>query len=243
MFDRTEFDNSKEEWLKAQGADIGIAESAQRFVQDTIRTRYSYQWTWLGMPMIQLPADVIALQEIIANTKPDVIVETGIAWGGSTVLYASILELLGNGKVIAVDRVLPEHNRQKIMSFPFSKRITLLEGSSVDADTVAQIRAQIPAGAKVMVILDSNHSHAHVLDELKSYSPLVQGEQYLVVLDTVVEFIEMDPAVERPWGKGNNPMTAVWAFLQENKEFEQDKTYDWKTLTTYGPGGFLRRKS
>jgi cephalosporin hydroxylase len=241
MFDREEFETEKRQALRAQGESESLARTAREFTEQTHINRYTYQWTWLGMPIIQMPGDVVAMQEIVWQCRPDLIIETGIAWGGSTLFYASLLELIGKGRVIAVDKVLPDHNRKAILDNRFAHRMTLVEGSSVDPAIVAQVKQAVVPGETVMVVLDSHHTHDHVHEELRAYAPLVSRGSYAVVFDTVVETIQTDPSLVRAWGKGNNPASAVDAFLAEDSRFERDRDYDAKILASYAPGGFLRR--
>lgn len=242
MFDRDEFEQNKLETAAAQMQDEELKRLALDFVTSSDQYGYGYQWTWLGLPIIQLPSDVIATQEIIWKTQPDIIIETGIAWGGSVVLYASILQLIGKGKVIAVDKVLPQQNIEAIMKYPFSDRISLYEGSSVDDGIVNKVKTHIKDGDTVMVLLDSNHTHDHVLEELRLYAPLVTKGQYLVISDTIVEDIPEQSHRPRPWGPGNNPKTAAWEYLKETDRFEEDSYINSKLLTTYSPGGYLKCK-
>ncbi len=203
--------------------------------------QYSYNFDWLGLPIIQFPQDMVAIQEIIWKTKPDVIIETGVARGGSLVLSASILHLLNsNGIVVGVDIDIRSHNRKAIEEHPLSFRINLIQGSSVDFDVVEQVKSFIKPEHKVMVILDSNHTHQHVLDELKLYSPLVTKDCYLVVMDTVVEDMPDDYFPDRPWGRGDNPKTAVHEFLKSNDRFEIDESIHNKLLITVAPVGYLK---
>jgi cephalosporin hydroxylase len=241
MFDRDQFEVEKRGWLHKQGESAPMLKAAHEFTEQTHIHRYTYQWTWMGLPIIQMPGDVMAMQEIVSATRPDVIIETGIAWGGSTAFYASLLEMNGRGKVIAVDRVLPSQNRKAIEATPHSSRIHLLEGSSVDGEIASQIKSMIKPGDSVMVVLDSNHTHAHVLEELRLYAPLVGVGNYVVVFDTVIETCKTDPSLDRPWGKGNNPSTAIDAFLAEDGRFARDSDMDAKILASYAPGGYLRR--
>lgn len=239
MFDRSEFESSKRQWLDAQAENKALDKAAHDFVQQTVYARYTYQWSWMGLPIIQMPGDMVAMQEILWRCRPDVIVETGIAWGGSTLMYASILELIGNGRIIAVDRVLPDHNRDAIIASPLSKRMTLIEGSSIDDGIVAQVKSLIKPGETVMVVLDSNHTHDHVLAELRAYGPLVSKGNYAVVFDTLVEHTDPIPGHERPWGKGNNPLTAADAYLAETPRFRRDGDWDAKIQASYARGGYL----
>lgn len=207
----------------------------------TAQFKYTYNFTWLGRPIIQFPQDILALQEIIWQVKPELIIETGIAHGGSLIFHASLLELLGgNGRVVGIDVDIRAHNRAEIEKHPLFKRIEMLQGSSVDAGIVQQVH-QLAQGRKpVMVVLDSNHMHAHVLAELHAYAPLVTNGSYLVVFDTVVEDMPADSFPNRPWGKGNNPKTAVWEFLKATDRFAIDKDLEAKLLITVAPDGYLK---
>lgn len=241
MFDREGFEQSKLRNARSQFDDENMRKLAMDFVIESDKHNYGYQWTWLGMPIIQLPPDIIATQEIIWQNKPDVIIETGIAWGGSIVFYASILQLLGKGRVIGVDVVLPEKNRQAIMKYDFSaERIELHQGSSTDSSIVEAIKSQIKPGEKVMVVLDSNHTHEHVLDELRIYGPLVSEGQYMVVADTVIEYLPPHKERLRDWGPGNNPLSALKQYLTETDRFEIDLDIDAKVLTSFTPSGYLK---
>jgi len=201
---------------------------------------YGYQWTWLGLPIIQMPQDILVTQEIIWQTKPDVVIETGIAWGGSVALYASLLQLIGKGTVVAVDLNLMDHVEAQIMALPFSERIQLYKGSSTETSMRQKIAAHVKPGQSVMVLLDSNHTHDHVLEELKLYAPLVTEGQYLVVSDTVVEDIPVQDHRPRPWGPGNNPKTALQAYLAQSDRFVVDEMIDSKLLLSYTPQGYCR---
>jgi cephalosporin hydroxylase len=240
MFDRDAFERDKRRQAAAQGQDRKLNALAHDFNVASYKYDWGYQWTWLGMPIIQLPPDILAVQEILWQTRPTLIIETGIAWGGSIVFYASILQLLGEGRVIGIDSVLPENNRREIMKYPFSHRITLLEGSSIADDTVAKVRAMVQPDDRVMVLLDSNHTHDHVLAELQRYAPLVTKDQYLVVSDTCVEYFPDQMPRKRPWGPGSNPLTALRTYMMENNRFAVDEYIDSKLLLTYTPQGYLR---
>lgn len=209
-----------------------------------LQRKYMNNFSWLGRPMIQLPMDAMAMQELIWTVRPDLVIETGVAHGGSLVLSASMLELLGRGKVIGVDIDIRPHNRAAIEAHPLSHRIELIQGSSIDPAVVAQISARAHSAQKIMVFLDSNHTHEHVLAELKAYSPLVSLNSYLVVFDTFVEDLPDDFIwVDRPWGKGNNPRTAVWEWMKNRSDFTIDKSVEDRLLVTSAPDGFLRRVS
>jgi cephalosporin hydroxylase len=243
MFIRDRFEADKREKARAQAEDESLRSLAREFVIQSDKYGYGYQWTWLGLPIIQLPQDIVATQEIIWECKPDVIIETGIAWGGSVTLYASVLQLIGKGDVVAVDLNLMDHVTAQIMDYPFSNRIHLYKGSSTDPEVVAKVRSHIAPGQSVMVLLDSNHTHEHVLNELRLYAPLVTKGQYLVVSDTIVDDIPAQEHRPRGWGPGNNPMTALRAFLQEFKGFESDQYRNEKLLLSFSPGGYCRRVS
>ena len=241
MFVRDDFEADKRKNAQAQMLDEPLRKVALDFIVRSDKFGYGYQWTWLGLPIIQMPQDIVATQEIIWACKPDVIIETGIAWGGSVVMYASILQLIGKGKVVAVDLNLMDHVSEQIMSYPFSDRIHLYKGSSTAGDIVTKIKAHIEPGQSVMVLLNSDHTHEHVLNELRLYAPLVTKDQYLVVSDTIVNDIPEQGHRARRWGPGNNPKTALMAFLQEFKGFEVDPHINGKLLLTYTPDGYCRR--
>lgn len=241
MFDRAQFENDKRNNAARQARDKDLQDAALSLAVNSDHYHYVYQWTWLGLPLIQLPADIVGTQEIIWETKPDLIIETGIAWGGSIVMWASLLHLIGKGEVIGIDVALPQKNIDEIMKYPFSQeRITLIHNSSIAAETLEQVRARIKPGMSVMVILDSNHTHAHVLEELRLYAPLVTSGQYLIVSDTIVDLIPPQKHRARPWGPGDNPGTALDAYLLETDRFERDGYVNDKMLMTCSPGGYLR---
>jgi cephalosporin hydroxylase len=210
------------------------------------KANYVYNFFWLGVPIIQIPQDLQGLQEIIWDAKPDLIIETGIAWGGSLVFSASMLAILEAcgviepGQVLGIDIDIRSHNKQAILAHPLSKKIRMLEGSSIDSTIVAQVKA-CAQNRRVMVCLDSNHTQHHVLEELRAYAPLVSVGSYCVVGDTTIEGAPEGMLANRPWGKGNNPRTAVWKFLEENGDFVIDKTMDSKLVLTGSPDGYLKR--
>lgn len=240
MFDRKSLEADKLRTAISQSKDKELMQKALRLVIDSDKYGYAYQWTWLGLPMIQLPSDIVATQEIIWKTQPDVIIETGVAWGGSILMYASLMQLYGRGNVIGIDLNLYDHVSDQIMSYPFSNRITLFKGSSISDEIIAKVKAMVKPNDKVMVILDSNHTHEHVLNELRAYAPLVSKDQYLVISDTIVE--DIPPQMHRPraWGPGNNPKTAVFEYMKESNRFEVDDYIDAKLLMTYCPMGYLK---
>jgi cephalosporin hydroxylase len=209
---------------------------------------YSYHFEWLGRPIIQYPQDIVQFQEIVWQTKPDLIIETGIAHGGSLVLSASMLALLDmlitpqkNRMVLGIDIDIRKHNKETIEAHPLANRIKMLEGSSIDENIVNEVRKYAKDFQSIMVCLDSNHTHDHVLQELKLYAPLVSIGNYCIVWDTVVEDMPEGSCNDRPWGKGNNPKTAVWEFLKTHTEFEIDRDIQNKLLITVAPEGYLRR--
>jgi len=221
--------------------DLKLQQSSKTFMENTIRTKYSYNFSWMGRPIIQYPQDIIAMQEIIWNVKPDLIIETGIAHGGSLIFYASMLELLGGeGTVLGIDIDIREHNRREIEKHPMYKRISMIEGSSVDEHMIEKVRKYAQGKKRVLVCLDSLHTHNHVLQELEAYSSLVKRGSYCVVFDTIVEDLPDEYSADRLWGKGNNPKTAVWKFLEGNNRFVIDKEIENKLLITTCPDGYLK---
>ena len=229
-----------EERIRQNGRNELLRERTDAWLEAADTAKYEYNFTWLGRPIIQYPQDLVALQEIIWRTRPDVIVETGIAHGGSTILYASLLELLGGErKVVAVDHEIRAHNRVALEAHPLFHRVTLVEGSSLDGEIVARVRELTHGRERVMVCLDANHTHAHVLAELELYSPLVRRGNYVIVFDTSIETIRVPDRPDRPWGKGNNPKTAVVEFLRTNDRFAVDERIEHQLLVTSAPGGFL----
>lgn len=214
------------------------------WIREIARHRYAYNFSWMGRPIIQFPQDMVAMQEIIWQTKPDLIIETGIAHGGSLIYYASLLEMMGlDGYVLGVDIDIRPHNRAEIDAHPMRKRIQMVQGSSIAEETVAAVSKHAAGKKSVLVILDSNHTHTHVLEELRAYSPLVTPGNYIVVFDTLIEDMPDDLIHDRPWGKGNNPKTAVKEFMEENRQFEIDQTIESKILITVAPDGYLKRIS
>lgn len=240
MFIREDFEADKRQNAQGQSHDTVLRDVARDFIIRSDKYGYGYQWTWLGLPVIQMPQDIVVTQEIIWECKPDVIIETGIAWGGSVVLYASILQLIGKGNVVAVDLNLMDHVTAQIMAYPFSNRIHLYKGSSADSDIVTQVKSHIEPGQSVMVLLDSNHTHDHVLQELNLYAPLITKGQFLVVSDTVVDNIPPQDHRPRPWGPGNNPKTALATYLKSTDRFIVDEYLNSKLALSYSPEGYCR---
>lgn len=237
-----QFKQEVETNLKKQGEDEAIKTSSNQFIQDSINSRYSYNFSWMGRPIIAYPQDMVAMQEIIWEVKPDLFIEAGIAHGGSIVYYASLLELIGgDGLVLGIDIDIRKHNRDLIEAHPMMKRIQMIEGSSIAPEIAAQVYEVAKNKKRIMVCLDSNHTHDHVLDELKLYAPLTSVGSYCVVFDTVVEDLPKSQYNDRPWDVGNNPKTAVFEFLKTNNDFVINKEIDNKLLVSVAPDGYLKR--
>jgi Cephalosporin hydroxylase len=236
-----QFDQESRGNIRKLGEDREAHALSQKWIANVLRHKYSHHFKWLGRPIIQFPQDIVAIQEIIWEVKPDLIIETGIARGGSLIFLASMLELLGgSGHVVGVDVDIREHNRIEIERHPLFRRITMIEGSSIDPKVFRRVQSTVAAQSRVMVILDSNHTHEHVTTELETYASLVTKGSYLVVLDTVIEDLPEDFFPDRPWGKGNNPKTAVWQFLGKTDRFVIDEELNHKLLITVAPDGYLR---
>lgn len=234
-----EFEKEKREWAARMARDPEMQSLSRQWFDASARHRYSYNFTWLGRPIIQYPQDILALQQVIWATRPDLIVETGVAHGGSLVFSASMLQLLGgDGKVVGIDIDIRAHNRKAIEEHPLASRIHLIEGSSISETVLEEVRSL--ARPRTLVILDSNHTHEHVAKELELYSPLVRAGSYLIVMDTVVEDMPENAFPNRPWGRGNNPKTAVWEFLAYNKRFEVDQELENALMLSVAPSGYLR---
>jgi len=243
--------------IERQAADVAFRELTVSWMEKANRLKYSYHFEWLGRPIIQYPQDIVAMQEIIWQIKPDLIIETGIAHGGSLVFSASMLALLdmadaieqgttfdprqSRRKVLGIDIDIRPHNREAIESHPMFSRIQMIQGSSIDPEIIDRVHRIAADHSRVLVCLDSNHTHAHVLAELQAYAPLVSKGSYCVVFDTIIEDMPADMFPDRPWGPGNNPKTAVWEYLKDHPEFEIDKSIEHKLLITAAPHGFLKR--
>lgn len=237
-----QFNKEVKERISSYENETELKQISHQWIEKSMKKNYVYNFSWMGRPIIQYPEDIMALQEIIMDIKPDVIIETGIAHGGSIIFSSSMLELLGGDRiVIAIDIDIRVHNRAAIEAHPMSKRITMLEGSSIDENIVAKVKELCKNYKKIMVCLDSNHTHEHVLNELKLYAPLVSKDSYLVVLDTFVEDMPKNFFSDRPWDVGNNPKTAVWEFLKSNDQFEIDQSLNNKLMISVAPDGYLKR--
>jgi len=235
------FEHAKKLAIQEMASDKGFQSLTAHWFVESCKHRYSYNFSWMGHPIIQYPQDIMAMQEIIWRVKPDLIIETGIAHGGSIIFYAAMVELLGgDGEVCGIDIEIRPHNRIGIENHPMFKRITMLEGSSTDEDILNRVAKRARNKKRIMVVLDSNHTHDHVMEELQLYAPLVTKGSYLVVFDTVVEDMSENLFPDRPWGRGNNPRTAVQAFLETTDRFEVDHQIESKLAITVAPGGYLK---
>ncbi len=224
-----------------------LLQATENFTLESIKSGYSYNFSWLGRPIIQYPQDMVALQEIIWEVKPDLIIETGIAHGGSLIFSASMLALLEicgeieKGEVLGIDIDIRPHNKEAIEAHPMSKKITMFQGSSIDEAMIKKVHDFAKKGKRILVCLDSNHTHEHALAELRAYAPLVSIGSYCVVFDTIIEDLPNVTWTDRPWGKGNNPKTAVWEYLKTNDNFIVDEQMDNKLLISVAPSGYLKR--
>jgi cephalosporin hydroxylase len=219
-----------------------------KWIKESVDAKYSYNFTWMGRPIIQYPQDILAMQELIWSIQPDLIIEAGIAHGGSLIFSASMLELNAacggpsDAYVLGIDIDIREHNRKAIESHPLSTRITMIEGSSIDSDVVNQVVVASQGKKRVLVLLDSNHSGDHVLAELEAYAPLTTVGSYCVVFDTVIEDLPPESSADRPWGPGNSPKTAVHKYLETHDDFIIDHTIDARLLISVAPEGYLLRQ-
>jgi cephalosporin hydroxylase len=254
-----DFREESRQRILAMQSDSQLGFDAQALMRSSIAAKYSYNFFWLGRPIIQYPQDMVALQEIIWAVRPDLIIETGIAHGGSLVLSASMLALLDYcdaaeagrmldprapvRRVLGIDIDIRAHNRTAIEAHPMAHRIDMLQGSSIASDIVAHVHQVANQYERVLVILDSNHTHDHVLAELRAYAPLASLGSYCVVFDTVIEDVPDQLPGLRPWGKGNNPKTAVYEFLRNDDRFQIDRDIQTKIQITVAPDGYLRRVS
>ena len=228
--------------VKSNEKNQELTKSAREFMEASIPSQYSYNFSWMGRPVIQYPQDIVAMQELIWEVQPDLIIETGIAHGGSLIMYASFMEMMGitDGQVIGIDIDIRQHNRIEIENHPVFHRVTLLEGSSTDESIVRQVEKLAQGKKRVMVCLDSMHSHDHVLKELSLYSHLVTKGSYLVVFDTIIEDLPDEFYSDRPWSQKDNPKTAVFEYLKQNDRFEIDTAVQNKLLITVAPSGYLK---
>jgi len=238
-----EFDARNQAFIERMQTDPEFRKASESFFQQSVSHEYHYHFKWLGLPIIQFPQDILAMQEIIWQVKPDLIIETGIARGGSLIFYASMLELLGkDGLVVGIDIDIRAENRQNIENHPLARRITMLEGSSTDPH-IAALVAELTVGRKnVLVALDSMHTRAHVAAELELYAPLVTKDSYLVVFDTVIQDLPDTFHTGKPWNQEDNPKLAVHEFIATHTgEFTIDQSIQAKLMVTVAPDGYLKR--
>lgn len=238
----TQFERERQQYRNGIASNEAVREAGRQFLLSANPQRYSYNFDWLGLPIIQYPADIVAVQELIWRIRPEVVIETGVARGGSLALSASLLELLGGDRfVIGVELELRDHNRRALKSHSLAHRFRLIEGSSTDPSIVEQVAILVGSRGPVLVLLDSSHTHDHVSAELEAYSPFVSAGSYVVVFDTVIEYLRHEDFPDRPWHPGNSPKTAVDKFLaQPGCRFEVDKEFDSKLIISVAPGGYLR---
>ena len=252
-----DFELDKKKNIEKISKDDDCKQVSLNFINKTYKYKYSYHFESLGRPIIQYPQDMIAMQELIWEIKPDLIIETGIAHGGSLIMSASMLAILdmceaielgktfdpreSKRKVLGIDIDIRSHNRLAIEKHPMSSRIQMLQGSSISPHIIEKVQKEAKKFKRVMVCLDSNHTHDHVLAELKAYALLVSIDSYCVIFDTNVEDMPKEMFNDRPWGPGNNPKTAIREFLKTYKGFEIDKNIENKLLITVAPDGYLKR--
>ncbi len=252
-----EFDKEVASRIGAYASNEVLCRAGVNFMLASTEPKYSYNFSWQGRPIIQYPQDMVAMQELIWSIKPDLIIETGIAHGGSLIFSASMLALLdmcdaietgttldpknSKRKVLGIDIDIRAQNRAAIEAHPMASRIQMIQGSSIAPEIIEQVRSVAANYSRVLVYLDSNHTHDHVLAELQAYAPLTSKDSYCVVFDTIVEDIPKEMFPDRPWGPGDNPKTAVWEYLKNHPEFEIDKSIQHKLLITVAPDGYLKR--
>jgi len=251
------FESETEQRIRQNAKNTPLVQAAHAFMEESTLPKYSYNFRWMGRPIIQYPQDIVAMQELIWQLRPDLVIETGVAHGGSLILSASVLALLdvcdaiqagralppgeSRRKVLGIDIEIRPHNRAAVEAHPMASRIRLIEGSSVAPEVVRQAREMAAQHERILVCLDSNHTHDHVLAELNAYAPLVSVGSYCVVFDTVIEDLPGNLFPDRPWGPGNNPKTAVREYLDSHPEFVIDGPLEDKLLITVASGGYLRR--
>jgi cephalosporin hydroxylase len=251
------FEKEVTERIATIAKDKQLYEAATSFIRASTKPKYSYNFSWQSRPIIQYPQDIIAMQELIWQIKPDLIIETGIAHGGSLIFSASMLALLdmcdaiesdklvnpkiSKRKVLGLDIDIRAHNRTAIEAHPMASRIQMIQGSSIDAQIIEKVHQIAKDYHRILICLDSNHTHDHVLAELQAYAPLTSVGSYCVVFDTVVEDLPKEMYPDRPWGPGNNPKTAVWEYLKDHPEFEINRCIQNKLQITVAPDGYLRR--
>lgn len=229
--------------LRKQVSDVQLGETSKSFLRESYLSDYCYQWDWAGFPILQMPEDIVTIQEVIFRTKPSLIIETGVAWGGGIALLASIMSLYNpDGQVLGIDLNLDPELNQRLNLLDLPVHIDLYSGSSTSDSSIIWVKEHVKETDTVMVILDSHHTHQHVMDELEIYSALVTPGDYLIVCDTSVKFLADATDRVRPWTNDDNPNSALEVFIQSNQDFIRDESTNSKLLTTFHPGGYLRRK-
>ena len=257
MSNDNQFNQERELRLEAFAGNQEFHDLSLEWVRQSMLNKYVYNFDWLGRPIIQFPQDIVGVQELVWNIRPDLIIETGIAHGGSLVLSASMLALLdvceaiesdtlvdirkSKRKVLGIDIDIRKANREAIENHPLSSRISMIEGSSIDPEIISQVNLEAIGYERILVLLDSNHTYQHVLAELEAYAPLVSKGSYCVVFDTFVEDVPKETFSDRPWGPGNNPKKAVHEFIRTHPDFVIDSALENKLMITVAPSGFLRR--
>ena len=236
-----DFQEWRKKLLASQSKDIQFKDLSSNWMQLAVDNKYSYQFDWLGVPIIQMPEDLILFQDIVYKTQPDLIIETGVARGGSVVFWASVQKLCGiTGKVLGIDIDIRQHAKNAIINSSFKDEIYLIEGSSVEDQVVSQVINHVSQHKKIMVVLDSNHTHEHVLSELEIYSKFVTKDCFMLVLDTVIDDLNIDP--DRSWGPGSSPKSAVKEFMLKNSaEFTREQSYEDRALLSVAPYGYWRK--
>ena len=236
-----EFQEWRKKLLGSQSNNLEFKAASRDWMQLSVDNKYSYQFDWLGVPIIQMPEDLIIFQEIVYKTQPDLIIETGVARAGSIIFWASIQRLCGiTGKVLGVDIDIRQHARSAINDSNFKDEISLIEGSSIEDEVVDQVKKIVSRHKRIMVVLDSNHTHEHVLSELEIYSKFVTKDCFLLVLDTVIDDLQVDPT--RPWGPGSSPKSAVKEFmLKTSGDFINEQSYENRALLSVAPNGYWRK--
>jgi cephalosporin hydroxylase len=251
------FKKEVHENIQRLGESVELKSLANKFMVETSPFNYTYNFNWMNRPIIQFPQDILAVQEIVWEVKPDLIIETGIAHGGSLIMNASLLAMIDyceaienretidprmpKRRVLGIDIDIREHNRKAIESHPIANRIDMIQGSSIDTKVIDQVKEYSRNYKRILVSLDSNHTHDHVLAELSAYASLVTKGSYCIVFDTAIEDVPDSLFLYRSWGPGNNPKTAVWEYLNTHPEFEIDKSIQNKLLITVAPDGYLKR--
>ncbi|HIF60279.1 MAG: cephalosporin hydroxylase family protein [Gammaproteobacteria bacterium] len=257
MLNKTGFELEREQNIVLQSKDDVLKQQSNSWIFNTCKYKYSYGYSWMGRPIIQYPQDIVAMQELIWQIKPDLIIETGIAHGGSLIFSASMLAMLdmceaietgqtldpkvSKRKVLGLDIDIRQHNKEAIEAHPMASRIEMIQGSSIAPEVIQQVQHIAKEYKTILVCLDSNHTHDHVLAELEAYASLTSVGSYCVVFDTVIEDMPKEMFPDRPWGPGDNPKTAVWEYLKTHPEFEIDKSIPNKLLITVAPDGYLKR--